>query len=61
MIHWFYRVFKTVSANGPEEAFIGTWLLVENKNFEAIADHLGLNYIAKTAALTLKPTIIFER
>ena len=50
-----------VSAGGSEDAFLGTWLLVENKNFEAILDRLGVSYIQRTAALSLKPSVTFEK
>ena len=54
---WLWRV----RAGGPEDAFLGTWILVENINFEAVLDHLGVGYVSRTAALALKPSVIFER
>ena len=56
-----FGFFVRVIAAGVEDSFIGTWRLVENKNWEAILDHLELGYINRTAALNLKPSVIFER
>ena len=50
-----------VLAGGPEDGFLGTWILVENENWEAILDHLGLGTLTRMAALNLKPSVIFER
>ena len=58
---WLVGQLRPVRAAGPEDGFLGTWILVENKNFEALLDHLGVGYVARTAALTLKPSIVFER
>ena len=56
-----FGFFVRVIAAGVEDSFLGTWRLVENKNWEAILDHLELGYINRTAALNLKPSVIFER
>ena len=48
-------------AGGSEDGFLGTWILIENENWEAILDHLGLGFATRYAALTLKPSVIFER
>ena len=50
-----------VMAGGSEDGFLGTWILIENENWEAILDHLGLGFATRYAALTLKPSVIFER
>ena len=56
-----FGFFMRVIAASVEDNFIGTWHLVENKNWEAILDVLELGYITRTAALNIKPNVIFER
>ncbi|XP_059560527.1 fatty acid-binding protein, heart-like [Myotis daubentonii] len=42
------------------DAFVGTWKLVDSKNFDDYMKSLGVDFATRQVAIMLKPTTIFE-
>ena len=56
-----FWLFRRVFAAGPLDRFEGTWIHVDNENWEAIINHFGFGPVDRYFAITLKPTIKCER